>query len=100
MIKAVNKIIDNKTNDIKNIENKNTKVKDNIYGLLFAELDSMYGESNYVLAYGDLKKVKFYKEDCRLKGEILEYKTQAWLVKKIENVKGTYKDSVKVLFID
>ena len=100
MVKTVNKIFDNKIVDNKVIENKNIKANDNNYGLLFAELDSMYGERNYVLAYGDLKKVQFYKEDCRLKGEVLEYKTQAWLVKKIEKIKGTYKDSVKVLFID
>lgn len=80
--------------------NKRKLEQDKVYGLLLAQLDSVYGERNFVLAYGDLKKVKYYKEECHLKGDILEYKTQAWLVKKLEKIKGDLRDEVKVLFIE
>lgn len=75
-------------------------VKQELYGLLFVELDSVYGERNFIAAYGNIKKVNLYKDECNLKGVVREYKTQQWLVKRLETIKDEFKEDVKILYID
>ena len=84
---------------MKQFEKNRIEIVETVYGLLFVELDSMYGERNFVAAYGDLKKVQHYKEECNLKGVIKEYKTQHWLVKRLEYLKEEYKEDVRLLYI-
>lgn len=76
------------------------RFKDELYGLLLVELDSVYGETSYVLAYGDLIKVQRYKEECNLKGDIREYKTRSWLVKRLESIHEKLKNDVKILYVE
>lgn len=70
-----------------------------VYGLLFAKLDVIDNKETYIAAYGDVAKVQAYQKNCYLKGEVKEYKTQSWLVKRLESLKGQYEDDVTILFL-
>lgn len=63
-----------------------------LYGFYFMELDEIDGRDSYVAAFGCPKKVQAYKEDVRGKGKIQVYKSQRWLIKRLEKLRDMYGD--------
>lgn len=90
-------VLDN--SNVRGITNK-LKKENKLYGLLFVKLDRVGVRDSYVAAYGDIAKIHKYKNDFHLKGEVKEYKTQAWLVKRLESLKEKYDEDIKLLFVE
>lgn len=67
------------------------------YGLFFVKLDRVGNRDQYVAAFGSIRNVKLYMEDTRVKGVFKEYKSQVWLVKRLEALKSTYGFDVTLL---
>lgn len=70
-----------------------------LFGLFFMELDMVDGRDSYVVAYGCPKKVQTYKEQVRGKGTVKVYKSQRWLVKRLETLKEMYGNHLTFLYL-
>lgn len=74
--------------------------RDKVYGLFLVKLDRTTDRDEYVAAYGEKGKVEMYMKRFHLKGEVKEYKTKTWLVKRLEKLKEIYQDSIKLLYVE
>lgn len=70
-----------------------------LYGLIYTELDRTFSGRNRLLIWGDLRKVELYRERYALKGNVRIYKTKTWLAKRIEHYKGIHMDELNMLYL-
>lgn len=67
------------------------------YGLFFVKLDRVGNRDEYVAVFGSIRNVKLYMEQYNLRGVFKEYKSQVWLVKRLETLHTVYGSAVKML---
>lgn len=79
---------------------KSVPMETELYGFYFMELDEVNGRDSYIVAYGCPKKVQTYKEDIRGTGKMQVYKSQRWLVKRLEKIRDMYGDHVTFVYLN